>query len=64
MSYSILGLFLLAIDIAVIFEIMQSLRSLPNKVLWAFFILLCPLIGVICYLLLGDRRSYGYTLVQ
>lgn len=60
---SILGLLILAADIAVIFEVFQSGREMLHKILWTFFVLLCPLIGVICYLLFADRQRHQYQVI-
>lgn len=59
----LVGIVILAIDIIVIFEIVQSSREFLNKLLWTVFILLCPLIGALVYLLLADRTSYGHRYI-
>lgn len=57
---STLGVLILAVDIAVIFEVFQSGREMLNKVLWAALVLFCPLIGIICYLLFAERKRHRY----
>lgn len=63
LGYSALGLLILAIDIAVIFEVMQSQRDLLEKVLWTLLILFFPLLGVLFYLLFSGRTRHHYTVV-
>ena len=50
------GLIILVLDIWAIVHIVQSRRSAEYKLLWVVVILLLPLIGLILWLLLRDRR--------
>ncbi len=61
--YDLLGLLILIVDIAVIFEIMQSCREMPRKIMWTFFVLLFPLVGVICYFIWADRHAHRYVIL-
>lgn len=64
LGYSAVGLLVLVIDIAVIFEVMQSDKDLLVKILWTMFILFFPLLGILFYLLFSDRRPrHHYTVV-
>ena len=64
LGYSAVGLLVLVIDIAVIFEVMNSDKDLLVKILWTLFILFFPLLGILFYLLFSDRRPrHQYTVV-
>lgn len=57
MTYSILGLVVLVLDIIAIVSVLSGRSSVERKVLWVVIILLLPLIGMILYFLLGRRSS-------
>jgi len=63
LGYSALGLVVLAIDIFVIFEVMQSHREMMEKILWTLLILFFPLFGVLIYFVFSGRQRHQYTIV-
>lgn len=57
MTYSILGLVVLVLDIIAIVSVLSGRSSVERKVLWVVIILLLPLIGMILYFLLGRSSA-------
>ncbi|CAF1028279.1 unnamed protein product [Rotaria sordida] len=55
----ILGLIILILDIIAAIEILRSGKPMVEKLLWILFIVFCPIIGLIVYLLCGRARSVG-----
>ncbi|CAF3217992.1 unnamed protein product [Rotaria socialis] len=53
----ILGLIILILDIIAAIEILRSDKSIVEKLLWILFIIFCPIIGLVVYLLCGRARS-------
>jgi hypothetical protein len=53
MTYSIIGIIVLILDIIAIVEVLKSNRDVASKLLWILLILLLPLVGMIIYFLIG-----------
>jgi putative effector of murein hydrolase LrgA (UPF0299 family) len=53
----IVGLIILILDIIAAVEILRSGKPMVEKLLWILFILFCPIIGLIVYLLCGRSRT-------
>ncbi|CAF0720832.1 unnamed protein product [Adineta ricciae] len=53
----IVGLIVLILDIIAAVEILRSGKSMVEKLLWILFIVFCPIIGLIVYLLCGRARA-------
>lgn len=51
--YSLIGLFILVLDIFAIIKIIQSGASGTEKILWIICVLLFPVIGLIIWFLAG-----------
>ncbi|OZJ05141.1 hypothetical protein BZG36_01391 [Bifiguratus adelaidae] len=51
------GLVVLALDIVVLWEILQSPRDMTRKVLWTLLIFFFPVGGLIFYFLFADRET-------
>ncbi len=56
MSYGILGLVILILDIIAILSIIQSGMTLAMKVVWTLVVLFLPVIGMILWFLIGNKR--------
>lgn len=56
MSYSILGIIILVLDIIAILSIIQSGMTLAMKVVWVLVVLLLPVIGMILWFLIGNKK--------
>ena len=56
MSYSILGLLILILDIIAILNIIQSGMTMAMKIVWTLVVLLLPIIGMILWFLIGAKR--------
>lgn len=52
----LLGLIILALDIWAILKISQSSRSNENKVIWIVVILILPIIGLVLWLAISEKR--------
>lgn len=61
--YTLIGLIILVIDIAVIVEVFQSCREMLGKVLWTLLILLAPVVGIILYFLFAERHRHRYVMI-
>ncbi|KAK3846801.1 MAG: hypothetical protein J3R72DRAFT_433615 [Linnemannia gamsii] len=59
---SLLGLLIFIANLVAVVHILNSNRPMSSKILWALLIFLCPIIGLIIYLLIGerDRRRLRY----
>ncbi|CAF1253021.1 unnamed protein product [Rotaria sp. Silwood1] len=55
----IIGLIVLILDIIAAIEILRSGKPMVEKLLWILFIVFCPIIGLIVYLLCGRARAVG-----
>jgi len=56
MTYSLLGLLILVLDIIAILNIVQSGMTLAMKIVWALIVLILPVIGMILWFLIGSKR--------
>jgi hypothetical protein len=56
MTYSILGLIILVLDIVAILNIIQSGMSLIMKLVWCLVVLALPVIGLLLWYLIGAKR--------
>ncbi len=56
MSTSIIGLIVLILDIIAIISILQSGLSVGMKVVWVLVVLLLPIIGMILWFLIGNKK--------
>lgn len=52
-TYGLIGLVILVLDIVAIFSVLAGGGSVEHKVLWTVLILLLPVIGMILYYLIG-----------
>ncbi|KAG0280539.1 hypothetical protein BGZ95_009775 [Linnemannia exigua] len=55
-SGSLLGLLIFIADLVAVVQVLNSNRPMSSKILWSLLIFLCPIIGLIIYLLLGERE--------
>ncbi len=55
MLYGILGLVHFILFLIAAFEILNSGKSLGNKLLWLLVIFLFPLVGLVIYFLMGRK---------
>jgi hypothetical protein len=56
MKYEIMGTIILVLDIIAIFGILKSGYSMVGKLLWGLIVLALPLLGMILWFLIGERR--------
>ncbi|KAI8381532.1 uncharacterized protein BYT42DRAFT_613304 [Radiomyces spectabilis] len=61
LSYSggIIGLIVLILDLIVIFEVLNSRRSMSGKLGWSLLVFFFPIVGLILYFLFSNRAEYG-----
>lgn len=52
----LVGLLILVLDILVIIKVLQSGRSTEYKLIWILVILLLPLVGLLLWFLLSERK--------
>ena len=57
MGYSLVGLLILALDIYVIYLILNGGGDPGKKLLWVILVLILPLLGPILYFLIGQGRT-------
>lgn len=57
MSYGILGLIVLILDIIAILGIIQSGLTVGMKIVWCLIVLLLPVIGMILWFLIGNKTQ-------
>lgn len=50
-----IGLFVLIVDILCIVQIVESSKSTLKKTLWIAFVVFCPVLGALIWLLLGKK---------
>ncbi len=50
-----IGLFVLIVDILCIVQIVESAKSTLKKTLWIAFVVFCPVLGALVWLLLGKK---------
>ena len=56
MVISLVGLTILILDIIAIADVIKSSMDTEKKTLWIILILLLPVIGMVFYFLLGQKR--------
>lgn len=56
------GMAILVADAFVVLEVFQSKRELPEKILWTLLVILCPVIGIIVYMLLSNREQKNFKI--
>ena len=56
MTQGILGLIVLVLDILAIISIIQSGLSTGMKIIWVLVVLLLPIIGMILWFLIGNKK--------
>ena len=54
---SILGLIILILDIVAIVSVLNSTMDSGKKGLWIIVIILLPVIGMLLYFLIGNKKS-------
>ena len=56
MTYSLFGILILVLDIIAILNIVQSAMKPVMKLVWVLIVLLLPVIGMILWFLIGNKR--------
>ena len=56
MEYNLIGLLILVLDIIAIVHILQSGLPTLKKVLWILVVLILPVVGMILWFLLADKK--------
>ncbi|ORZ11111.1 hypothetical protein BCR42DRAFT_421590 [Absidia repens] len=61
LSYTggVVGLLILILDFIVIFEVINSNRTVSGKLGWSLLVFFFPLVGLIFYFLLGHREQHN-----
>ena len=54
--YGLLGLVVLVLDIIAILDVLKSSMDTTKKALWIVLILVLPVIGMVLYFLIGQRK--------
>ncbi len=57
MMGGLIGLVVLVLDIIAIINIVQSTMTTGNKVLWALLVVLLPVIGMVLYFVIGQKKA-------
>lgn len=57
----ILAIIVFILDLIVAFEVLNSCRSVCNKVLWILIILFLPILGMLLYFCCADRHKHFHT---
>jgi hypothetical protein len=52
----LLGLIILVLDIIAIVQIVKSSKTTGNKILWLLLVILLPVIGLVLYFLIGNKK--------
>jgi hypothetical protein len=52
----LLGLIILVLDIIAIVQIVKSSKTTGNKILWLLLVILLPIIGLVLYFLIGNKK--------
>ncbi len=55
MTYTIVGLIILILDIIAIVEVLRGGKDVATKLLWILLILILPLVGMILYFVIGRK---------
>ncbi|KAI8991229.1 hypothetical protein BDF20DRAFT_843433 [Mycotypha africana] len=58
-SGGLVGLIVLILDLIVIFEVMNSNRSISGKLGWSLLVFFFPVVGLVLYFLLSDRTEHN-----
>ena len=53
----LLGLVILVLDVIAIINVLKSGAATGKKVLWVLLIVLIPVIGMILYFILGNKKA-------
>ncbi|KAF8942266.1 hypothetical protein BGZ47_006666 [Haplosporangium gracile] len=56
-SGSLLSLIILILDLIAIVQLLNSERSVMNKLLWCLLIFLCPIVGIVLYYLFAHKEN-------
>jgi len=56
MSYSLIGLVVLVLDVVALVSLLKSSADAGTKILWVLLIVLLPLVGMVLYFLMGPGR--------
>jgi hypothetical protein len=56
MYYNLIGIVVLVLDIVAIVHIVQSGLEPVKKILWALLVLLLPVVGMVLWFVIGDRK--------
>jgi hypothetical protein len=56
MSYSLVGLVVLVLDVLALVSLLKSRADAGTKILWVLLIVLLPLVGMVLYFLMGPGR--------
>ncbi|KAI8084970.1 uncharacterized protein BX664DRAFT_338221 [Halteromyces radiatus] len=61
LSYTggVVGLLILILDLIVIFEVLNSNRTVGGKLGWSLLVFFFPLVGLIFYFLFGHREQHN-----
>ncbi|CDS07679.1 hypothetical protein LRAMOSA01628 [Lichtheimia ramosa] len=55
----LIGLIILILDLIVIFEVINSTRSIQGKIGWSLLVFFFPVVGIIIYFLFSNRAEYN-----
>ncbi len=61
MTYSVLGLIILILDLVAIFNVLSSSSSVGRKVIWSLLIFFLPVVGMLLYFAVGRESSGTLT---
>ncbi|KAF9582540.1 hypothetical protein BGW38_000085 [Lunasporangiospora selenospora] len=57
-SGSLVCLIILILDLIAVVRVLDSDRSVLSKFLWCLLIFLCPIVGILIYLLFANRERH------
>ncbi|CDH55469.1 predicted protein [Lichtheimia corymbifera JMRC:FSU:9682] len=55
----LVGLIILILDLIVIFEVINSTRSIQGKIGWSLLVFFFPVVGIIIYFLFSNRAEHN-----
>ncbi|KAI8637003.1 hypothetical protein BD408DRAFT_69756 [Parasitella parasitica] len=58
-SGGLVGLIILILDLIVIFEVINSNRSISGKLGWSLLVFFFPIVGLILYFLFSGRNEHN-----
>ncbi|KAI8098079.1 uncharacterized protein B0P05DRAFT_102411 [Gilbertella persicaria] len=58
-SGGFVGLLILILDLIVIFEVMNSNRTISGKLGWSLLVFFFPVVGLILYFLFSERNEHN-----